>query len=72
MAGAGVGGINGKVLMGDIRVEGFLLTGRSRTSEARDIELDQISRAGEFFFVCLFVCLFGEFKLTAGFLLRVG
>lgn len=46
----GAGGINGKVLIGDIGVEGFLLTGRSRTytSEVGDVELDQISRVGEF------------------------
>lgn len=46
----GEGGINGKVRIGDIRVEGFLLTGRSRTytSEVGDVELDHISRVGEF------------------------
>lgn len=55
------GGINGKALIGDLRVEGVLLTGISRTytSEAGDIELDQISRTGEFF-VFLLVCLFNE------------
>lgn len=48
--GRGRGGINGKVLRGDIRVEGFLLTGRSRTytSEIGGVELDHISRVGEF------------------------